>query len=147
MCWQFFQHIIYLLWYSTQKWKFCLHFLAFMSFQTCFFHLWNSKNIMKNVGNPTKLEPIDFYCTMLTKKKKKTAWNMFQNCMTLNIIQVCALWQNSHFDVEYYFKPMWKHNSNAINVSVAIYFCIELQQIKFTFTHWPDVQIVYVLSK
>ncbi len=72
---------------------------------------------------------------------------MFQNCMTLNIIQVCALWQNSHFDVEYYFKPMWKHNSNAINVSVAIYFCIELQQIKFTFTHWPDVQIVYVLSK
>lgn len=27
----------------------------------CFFH---SKDIMKNVGNQTKLEPIDFYHTM-----------------------------------------------------------------------------------
>lgn len=73
--------------YSTQKRTFQfhrLHLLAFMSFQTCFFHLWNSTDIIKNVGNPTKLEPIDF--------DQKNTWNnTFQNCMTLNIIQVCAL--------------------------------------------------------
>ncbi len=47
-----------------------------MTFQTCvyFFLLWNTKYILKNVGNQTTLEPIDLHCMA---KKTDISQNIF----------------------------------------------------------------------